>query len=107
MSNGLLQLELWCDSVDRSLHRSVASLDRSLNRLLARSMARSIARPNYFGGSNLKFRIIDILDNYLEGPNFELLACIFISSVSEFQIALQKKYDRTFSLFQGVPVAEE
>ena len=39
------------------------------------------------------------------GSNFELLAyTIFISPVSEIRITFQKNYDRTFLLFQGVPV---
>ena len=49
VSNVILQLELWCDSVDRLLSRSVArsldhSLDRSLDRPFDHSIARSIAR---------------------------------------------------------------
>ena len=45
VSNGLLQLEKWCDSVDRTVARSLAgSRARSLGRWRARSLGRSIAR---------------------------------------------------------------
>ena len=57
--------------------------------------------PELFG--RFEFRILNSLKNYLGGSNFELrIRARFICRLFVFRINLERNYDRTFSLFQGV-----
>ena len=60
--------------------------------------------PELFG--RFEFRILNSLKNYLGGSNFELrIRARFICRLFVFRINLERNYDRTFSLFQGVFIA--